>query len=202
MSGNLGSVGAAVLLGFGAFGDSIESIKQTNFFQWFCLEQTGQTKDEQRREITEFRPNGEKFRRFVSFKVTRDSAGRMLALELALDRAFVDSPQDSVFAADIAKSFILSAASDEAQIKGLAHEIELGSYNKSGTPVLMRSEPQASALPEHPSPGYATYLDSRPQWRLALSDMELSMRNESVNGQTFLHIKVSKQKAAGSLSSP
>lgn len=194
MSMNLGPLGAAVLLGFGGFGDSLESVKQTNFFQWFCLEQTGQARDEQGREIIEFRPSGEKFRQFVSLKVTRQSGGQMVAMDLTLDRDFINSSGDGVFAADIAKSFILSAVSSEAkdQVKGLADEIEFGSYRRSGRPVLLHSEHRSAAIPGQPSPGYATYLDSQPQWRLALPGVELSLQNENLNGRSVLRIRISK----------
>ena len=56
--------------------------------------------------MTAFKPSGEKFHPLVTVKVTTDGAGRILALEMALARSFIDSPRDGIYARDIAKSFL------------------------------------------------------------------------------------------------
>ena len=172
---------------FGALGDSIESAKKTDFFRWFSLVQVGSTRDASGSEVIEFQPEGEKFRKFVSFKLTGDSAGRLLAAELTLDREFINSPENGVFAADIAKSFLLDAIpkKDLPKVKTLADEIQIGSFRSSGQPVIVRVD-KTPQLPKHSSPGCDTYRDLRQQWRLPLKGIQLSLENKNVNGRRVL----------------
>jgi hypothetical protein len=172
---------------FGNLGDSIESAQNTDFFRWFSLVKVGSSRDSSNREVIEFQPDVEKFRKFVSLKLTRDSTGHLLAAELTLDREFISSPENGVFAADIAKSFLLDAIprKEVPKVKTLADEIQIGSYQSSGRPVIVRAgtTPQ---LPKDASPGYETYRDLRQQWLLPLKAMHLSLENKDFNGRRVL----------------
>jgi hypothetical protein len=180
---------------FGALGDSLDSAKQTHFFRWFHLEPIGSGKDAMGNEVIEFRPSGEKFHNLVSLKVTCDADGRMLALALVLDREFLDSPQDGVFAADCAKSFLLAATPGEdlPKIKGLADEIESGSFRRSEKPVIMRASMPRPSLPEQPSPGYATYLGRRDEWGLPLAGAQLRLSDGDLDGGHVLVINIARR---------
>jgi hypothetical protein len=177
---------------FGTLGDSIESAKKTDFFRWFSLVRVGSARDALGREVIEFQPEGEKFRKFVSFKLTCDSAGQLLAAELTLDREFINSPENGIFAADIAKSFLLDAIPkrDLPKVKTLAAEIQIGSYRSSGKPVILRAD-TTPQLPKDASPGYHTYRDLRQQWQLPLKGMQLSLENKNVNGRRVLVMNLS-----------
>lgn len=90
---------------FGGFGDSLDQAKGTHFFQWFHLTQTAQ-EQAAGSTVTSFKPSGKRFRDLVTFKVTTGRKGDITGMELILSRKFVDSPQDGIFARDIAKSLL------------------------------------------------------------------------------------------------
>lgn len=177
---------------FGIFGDSLESAEQTEFFHWFSLEKVGETRDASGLNVVEFRPSGEKFNRLVGFKVTCDSVGHLQALQLEIHREFIDSPQEGVFAADLAKSFLLGAFEDRSKVEGLAAEIEYGSHRASKRPILVGSDNPTPSIPERPSPAYATYLGKQQQWELPVSGMHLGMKNENRDGVAVLIINLGK----------
>lgn len=179
---------------FGTLGDSLDSAQQTGFFRWFHLEEVGAAKDANNNDVVEFRPSGEKFHDLVSLRVTCDAGRRMLALELALDRQFIDSPRNGVFAADCAKSFLLSATSDVNLdlVKPLAEAIEVGSYHRSASPVILHSD-RLQSPPQGRSPGYETYLGRREEWRHAppLHDgVQLWLQNETHDGKGVLVMRL------------
>ena len=93
----LGMLGIKVLAiaGVGSFGERLEQAKQTEFFRWFQLEETGRTG-----KVVHFKPSGEKFRSLVTLNLTIDSSGRLLGAELILSRSFIDSARDGTGTSD------------------------------------------------------------------------------------------------------
>lgn len=123
---------------FGGFGDSLDQAKKTDFFTWFHLTQVAQ-EEVAGAKVTSFKPSGEKFRELVTFKVTTAQNGSITVMEVILARAFVDSPQDGIFARDIAKSLLRTAFADgsDQEIKALTDQIE---YLGTSTSLIIQHE--------------------------------------------------------------
>jgi hypothetical protein len=145
----LGTLGIKVLAiaGVGHFGERLEQAKQTEFFRWFQLEETGRTG-----RVVHFKPSGAKFRSLVTVNMALDSKGQLVGAELILSRSFIDSGRDGMFARDIAKSFVgmIATAPD------LIAEISQPPANLSA-PLLVGNRP-APKLPARPTPGYQVFL--------------------------------------------
>src|SRR5580658_3992168 len=93
---------------FSGFGNTLDNAKKTDFFQFFHLEQTGESAVKDGKIIV-FQPSGEKFHDLVRVYMTVDSKALIQGVELELSRSSVDSPSDGIYARDIAKSFLQAA---------------------------------------------------------------------------------------------
>jgi hypothetical protein len=160
---------------FGNFGERLDQAKQTEFFHWFHLEQTDVTRTDGNALIS-FKPSGQKFHDLVTVKVTTDAGGRILAVEMALARAFIDAPQDGIFARDIAKSFLLTElpAPRDREITDLINEIE---HQGASTMTILKRGGNEPKLPEKPTPGYLTYLGNQPSYEHRLPGLLLRLEN-------------------------
>ena len=174
---------------FGGFGDKLDQARKTDFFTWFNLEQTGEERTAQA-TVTTFKPSGEKFRDLVTFKVTTGQNGGIAGLELILSRAFVDSPQEGIFARDIAKSLLNTAFADGADedIKALAGQIEY--LGTSTSPIIQHASRKPPKLPSQPTPGYRTYLGQQQSYEHAVGGKTLTLANAAVNGEKALVITI------------
>ena len=153
---------------------TLEEAQVSEFFRWFHLEQVETHRNAQGADIRLFRPQGEKFRPLAAVELTLGARNRISGMRLLLARSFIADPQNSSFARDIAKSFILFAVprADAPALKDLVDEIQF--RDLKGT-VLMRGEPPK--LPSEPSPAYRAFAGEQPEARLALPGAEITFRN-------------------------
>jgi|GEM_PF-701919 len=184
----LGLAAPLAAASFGNLGENLEQAKQTEFFRFFHLEQSQVSKSEGS-TVTAFKPTGEKFRPLVTIKVTTDGASRILALEMALARSFIDDPRDGVFARDIAKSFLQAAlpAPRDWETTDLINEIQ---FQATSTMTIIKHPANEPKLPEKPTPGYLTYLGKQPSCEHRLRDYLLRLVNETEGAAAVLVFSV------------
>jgi len=184
----LGLAAPLAAASFGNLGETLEQAKQTEFFRFFHLEQSQVSKSEGS-TVTAFKPTGEKFRPLVTIKVTTDGASRILALEMALARSFIDDPRDGVFARDIAKSFLQAAlpAPRDWETTDLINEIQ---FQATSTMTIIKHPANEPKLPEKPTPGYLTYLGKQPSYEHRLRDYLLRLVNETEGAAAVLVFSV------------
>jgi len=177
-----------VAASFGNLGETLEQAKQTDFFRFFHLEQSQVSKNEGS-TVTAFKPSGEKFRPLVTIRVTTDGAGRILALEMAMVRSFIDDPRDGIFARDIAKSFLQAGlpAPRDSETTDLISEIE---FQATSTMTIIKRAANEPKPPEKPTPGYLTYLGKQPSYEHRLRDYLLRLVNETEGGAAVLVFSV------------
>jgi hypothetical protein len=187
----LGLAAPLVAASFGNLGETLEQAKQTDFFRFFHLEQS-QVKKNAGSIVTAFKPSGKKFRPLVTVKVTTDGAGRILALEMAMARSFIDSPRDGIFARDIAKSFLQAGlpAPRDGETTDLINEIEL---QGTSTMTLIEGPRNKPKLPEKPTPGYLAYLGEQPSYEHRLGDYLLRLVNETEGAAPVLVFSIQHQ---------
>jgi hypothetical protein len=119
----------------------------SEFWRFFNLQRVDSTTSANGRHVElSFRPGGAMFRDLVLLKVTEVADSGVAAVDLTLNRSFVDDPRNGIFARDIARSLLRAAvpAADAGSIATLAQEIEIP------RPV------------SNPSEGYRAYLGSEP----------------------------------------
>jgi hypothetical protein len=127
--------------------------------------------------VTTFKPTGEAFRPLVTLKVTTGDGGIIRSLQLLVARSFIDDPKQCIYAADLAKSFLLDAAAPSDGVSSLAREINARSMARSGGTILTTQPlPDISAPP---SPAYRTYAGDAKAQELSYStgNVQLSLRN-------------------------
>jgi hypothetical protein len=171
----LGLAAPLAAANFGNFGEGLDQAKQTEFFQWFNLEQTDLTRTGGN-AVVSFKPSGKKFHYLVTVKVTTEAGGRILSVEMALARSFIDDPQDGIFARDIAKSFLQTAlpAPRDREMSDLINEIE---HQGASTMTIIKRGGHEPKLPEKPTPGYLTYLGNQPSYEHRLPGLLLRLEN-------------------------
>jgi hypothetical protein len=154
-------------------GGTLEQLRQTDFWRFFHFSQVDSVRHDGAREMVSYRPGGQ-FRDRVLLDVIYDEQGRMYKLELDLARPFVNDPVNTVFARDIAKSFIRTAmpAADLPAVETLANEIE---FPRSLPGVRQQRLRPPPALPEQPSPLYRVFLGLDAIGSLTLSGSRFSI---------------------------
>jgi hypothetical protein len=184
----------AILLAasFGGFGMKMDQARQTDFFTWFHLQQTGKEQTSQGAIIT-FKPSGKQFHVLVTVKVITATNGDLTSMELILSRAFVDSKQDGIFARDIAKSLIRTAFAEgsDQDIQDLANQIEY--LRTSSQTILLHKSYKPPTLPAEPTPGYLTYLGQQQFYDHTAAGKILRLENATVTGGKSLIISIKAQ---------
>jgi hypothetical protein len=178
------SLAAAVSLG--RFGESLEQAKKTHFFTWFHLEQTAAEGDSR-----VFQPEAPKFRELVKLRVTTNAAGEIRGMTLAVQRSFIDGP-DSVFARDIAKSFLDGAAGEENNddLKQLINQI----WNSpTGGRTVIERESVRPELPATPTAAYRVFTGQDQTWLTALSRFFLRLENRE-DGWLYMRVATGSKK--------
>src|SRR5579863_248976 len=109
---------------FGKLGRTLESARQTGFFQRFHLVETEKTSQEPGL-VTRFRPSGDKFRNLCYLDALADSSSALVQMELVLSRALIDG-RDRLFAQDLVKSFLVAVLPDACQhlLEDLMREVQ------------------------------------------------------------------------------
>jgi hypothetical protein len=190
---------AALPLHAGAsIGDRLEDVKQTDFFKYFGLVEDGARAQTGGFTVVNFRPRAGNFRQLVNVAVTLDGAGVIRAMELTLERSFVDDAAQGIFARDISKSFLRSAIPREDQpgINDLANEIEFPKEMKGYNIVRARPDPK---LPAQPTKGYMVYLGKLPLQEQVLAKSRVRLENVHAVKGDVLHISVRALKARAAL---
>jgi hypothetical protein len=95
---------------FGSMGQTLETARQSEFFQWFHMEES-ERRPEDPGEAVRFRPSGEKFHDLCYLDALIAPSGELVRMELVVRRAFLDG-SDHLFAQDLVKSFLLGVLPD------------------------------------------------------------------------------------------
>jgi hypothetical protein len=176
----LGTLGLKILAaGVGNLGETLDQAKQTEFFRWFHLDETGRTA-----RVVHFKPSGDKFHNLVTLNLALDTRGRLAGAELILLRSFVDSGRDGMFARDIAKSFVrvVTPAEERDTVADLLAEIEQPPANLSQTLIVgTRTTPRP---PAKSTPGYQVFLGQRASYQQG----PIKLMNRVVNNAPCLVI--------------
>jgi hypothetical protein len=182
----LAPLSLAAAASFGRFGESLEQAKKTHFFTWFHLEQTASGGD-----TRTFQPTAPKFRELVKLRVTTNTAGEIRGMTLAVQRSFIDGP-DSVFARDIAKSFLDGAAGEENNddVKQLINQI----WNSpTGGRTVIRRESVRPELPATPTAAYRVFTGLDLVWSAPLSQFSLMLENRE-DGWLYMTVATGSKK--------
>jgi hypothetical protein len=164
----------------GGFGETVEQAKKTAFFQWFMLDPTGESVEGNGKKII-FQPNGPRFHDLTRVNLMVDGDGRLAGAELILQRKFVDSASEGIFARDVTQSFLQTGVNpqDEDGVANLA--LEIGQLKGSSAPVIVHKD----AVPPAPAEGYRVYLGERDSFQLTLAHGQiLRMENRSADKKT------------------
>jgi hypothetical protein len=178
---------------FGVFGATLAEAKGTEFFQWFRLEEVTRREDEGGHTKVTFRPSGRQFHDLVAVEMTVDGQEHIAQTALAIRRSFIDDSTQSMFAADITKSFLL-ASLDREDVDVLIEAIrQIASYRPASS--TMKTFYLHGDAPEEPAPGegepaYFVYAGKRRSLDRALNAAKVSMLNEPVDGSEHLTITV------------
>ncbi len=158
-----------------------------NLFSFFQFEPIGEPKPSNGMQVTSYKPNGPSFRQLVTLHIQTDSANTIRAMNLEIAQSFISSPQNGVYAADLAKSYLYDIAAS-GDIGALAAEINTRSMQRSGATILT-----AQPLPTMPGPptaAYQTYAgDSRPAIVTSASGkFQVVLRNLTRDGTGILEL--------------
>jgi hypothetical protein len=157
---------------FGALRNTLEAAQQSEFFRWFQLEEA-ERHAEGALEAVRFRPTGEKFHELCYLDVLATARGNMAALELTLQRAFLDG-RDALFAQDLVKSFLFGALPDACR-ENLRDFLE--EMNVPGG--------------EGETAGYEVFRGRKNEWRTETGWSRLAMANLSPEGIPSLAVELS-----------
>jgi hypothetical protein len=95
---------------FGSMGQTLATSRQSEFFQWFHMEET-ERRPEEPGMLIRFRPSGDKFQDLCSLDILSVPSGELVRMELVVQRTFIDGT-DHLFAQDLVKSFLMGALPD------------------------------------------------------------------------------------------
>lgn len=177
-------------------GSKLENARNTDFFTWFCLEQTDSMGVAGPRTTHIFKPSGEKFHELVTVRVSINAEGHIDRLELILARSFINDRREGIFARDIAKSFLRSATPrpDGSYIADLANEIEFRLQDsQSAIPIIRHSSIVIPPLPERPSAGYLTFLGRESLYQKVCHESVIRLENLMLEGVNSLVMSIKRR---------
>jgi hypothetical protein len=157
-------------------GRALSKAVNDDFFRWFHL-----VRYEAARELADgatwhgFRPDGEKFREFVTVNLETDRAGCIADAKLCLDRAFIEHSKDSPFARDITASFLRWALPEPAQKEAGGFLQELGDLGPNV--IRFKGAPAPVSLAPEPSALHRVYLGRDKDAAMDLGDVALRLTN-------------------------
>lgn len=166
-------------------GSKLEDAKQTDFFKFFNLKESGAYFALEKNVVVGFRPEGPMFRDLVSVNVTLDINETIVGIDLILARSFADHKTNGIFARDIAKSFLRAAIpqGDQNAISDLTNEIEFPPAASGQSIITVRPPPK---LPDKPTAGYLVYLGKGSLFEQTMSGSKLRLENRKVAGTDSL----------------
>jgi hypothetical protein len=156
---------------FGSVGPTLESALQSEFFQWFHMEETERHPDDPG-EAVRFRPSGEKFHDLCYLDVLIASRGELIRMELVVQRAFLDGT-DNLFAQDLVKSFFVAVLPDACKevLQDFMREMNV----PGGNGVM---------------PGFLVFRGRRPAWRTQTGRTRLLLANLPLTEAPVLVVQV------------
>ena len=182
----------------GLVGMRLDEATRTDFFHWFQLEPVGQLEA----GTISFKPSGSSFRDLVTVALRTDN-NRVAAIALVIARSFVEDPQQGMFAADIAKSFLMAALAppDRAHMQ---HLIDTIAYGGAYARPILAVAPKGGREPEivRGSAPYQVWLGRNSHWRRPFDTVLLTLENlEDAHG-SVIRIAVSAYADARPQPSP
>jgi hypothetical protein len=179
-------------------GMTLSATANEDFFTWFRLQETVRERDGAGRDLVVFKPSGGAFRKMVTVRATLGPRERIVGMELALARAFIDSA-NRPFANDIAASMLRDSLSlrDLEALRDLVNEIQHRGVRRSDGPptagsiAVPRSGP--IELPANESAGYLTYAGKRDSYTQQLPSTLLVMEKTQDAGEAWLRIRLSSK---------
>ena len=163
---------------FGSMGTTLQTARETGFFQWFHLEET-ERRAEEPGEVVRFRPSGEKFRDLCYLDILMAPNGRLVRMEkVVVRRSFIDG-RDSLFAQDLIKSFLRATLPMACQhvLSGFMEEIDLPSRGGS-------------------TEGFFVFRGSRRSWEVTTGWSHLILANLSLLEERVLVVQVGPNPTA------
>lgn len=150
--------------------------KDSDFFTWFHLEETGPAREEGERKVLEFRPSGEIFRELVSLAIVTNGEGRIQEMRLSLARSFVDDATNGIFARDLAKSLLRAAVprENQADVTDLTNEIEF-LFPVGRSAISARDD--LPKLPDPPTVGYQVFVGKEKLYEQVFSRCVVRLEN-------------------------
>lgn len=136
---------------------NLNSEQKSGFFTWFHLAPGGSPVAAGNSQAWHsFRPSGPAFHALVQVDVLCEADGKIDAASLGLERSFIESPANGVFARDIAKSFLIWTVRKPSP--ATANLIaNLADLSGAGTTIIMQG-PAPSPPPPDTTGGYRVYL--------------------------------------------
>jgi hypothetical protein len=162
---------------FGSMGTTLQTARETGFFQWFHLVET-ERRAEEPGEIVRFRPSGEKFRDLCYLDILMAPDGQLVRMELVVRRTFIDG-RDSVFAQDLIKSFLKATLPMACQqvLSDFMGEIDLPSRGGS-------------------TEGFFVFRGRRRLWEVTTGWSHLILANLSVQEEAVLVVQLGPNPTA------
>lgn len=166
-----------------------EALKQSDFFHFFRLRETGRAQDDDERIIVTLQPGG--FRENIRLQLLLDPVEMVRAGTLALRRSWVVNPRSGVdmFARDIAKSFIAAllpepdrAAAEEIPVA----VVRLRENRVADTLYARRQASDLSAMEQL----QLTYLGLAQESTHLFNFCRIEARNEKRKKEAWLVLKV------------
>lgn len=157
---------------FGAFGNSVATLRDSAFFRWFSLEP--ETSDAGAAGRT-FRPSGRAFHDLVAFTALTAPDDKLCELHLSLARSFIDDPRNGAFALDITNSFLGGALGETALVidlqRRLANSVDIRRADVA--------QPEPVALSDAEEQAVQTYAGLLHECDLNIGELTLRMQNEA-----------------------
>jgi hypothetical protein len=172
----------------------LSEVEKSGFFNWFNLAETARAPAREGLTKIEYRPTGPKFHDLTLIQITVDSRSSVVRIDLVLQRSFIESRGNGIFARDIAKSFILDAppeAEDQGYLRSLADEIQ---YNAtSSQPIIVGPDFKRPKLSEPPTAAYQTFIGHRKPERKKFANCVFEIKNERDTGGDALRVSFAQR---------
>lgn len=210
-------------------GLDLDQASNRDFFRHFAFRMVGHmVTGDGYTQLLFKRPKDRPDRSSVKLYVTLDGDDHIRRMSLCLDRRFIDSPKQAMFARDEAKSFIQAAVSDSEydQVRPLANEIffrqhltklsmatekkdegargvtvfKVGSGELApGDIIIIAENDNLPKLPDEPSRLYKCFTGDVPDGEIELSDSLVRMKNRDLDGLKTLEISIMPRQDAKDL---
>jgi hypothetical protein len=174
---------------FGLLGNTPADAKQTDFFKYFRLEETGTSAGPDGGKTISYAPAAAKFRPLVRVRLHLAPPGWIRGADLTLKRRFIEDARDESSARDIAKSFLEAGSikEDWDRIHRLHDEIF---YLGSTKMFIGEAAAKNISIPLLPSDGYLAFAGRHAHFVDMLSRSRLWIENVSADGEPALFISI------------